>query len=164
MQSTMDERKKRVRPSKSEKAARAKQVQRPPRVEPESRFDDLLANLRAPAPKLSTAAPASKPPKQNTPIVRDQGVETYQLEREHDELNAGSGKPANLRRGKSSDPNYCRMTLYLSRDVHRAFKTKSTALDLELSDVLERLIVQWLAIDEISDPYLRHFSVPREKD
>jgi hypothetical protein len=153
MKSIMDERKKRIRPSKQEKA-QARQAQRPQRVESETRFDDLLKNLRAPEPR---------PVKQNTPttVKRGEGrVLTKQAERE--DLDAAE-KPTRKLSGKSSDPNYCRMTLYLSRAVHRAFKTKSTALDLELSEVLERLILQWLAIDEIDDPFLKHFSVPRDE-
>jgi hypothetical protein len=115
----------------------------------------LLKDLRTPAPR-STPTPATK----NTPIEvnGDQGLDIHIKKESLD----AAGKPANFRRGKSSDPDYCRLTLHLPKDVHRAFKTKATALDVQLSDVLERLIVQWLAIDEIADPYLRHFSVPRE--
>jgi hypothetical protein len=154
----MDERKKRVRPSKQEKV-QAKQVQkRPQRVEPESRFDDLLKDLRTPAPRSTTTSATKNT--LTTPEINAGRDEGPGVQIETGDLDAAE-KPKRSP-GKSSNPDYCRLTLHLPKDVHRAFKTKATALDVELSDVLERLIVQWLAIDEIADPYLRHFSVPRE--
>ena len=155
----MEERKKRQRPSKAEK--QVKRVQRPQRVEPESRFDDLLKELRTPAPR---PLPPATVPIKNAPTTDegDKGAGVVQLKRER--LDAAE-KPGKKLSGKSSDKNYCRITLYMKREIHRRLKTKATALDYELSEVIERLVVEWLAIDnDIDDPFLKHFSVPRSQD
>jgi len=153
----MDERKKRQRPSKAEKS---KRVQRPQRVESESRFDDLLKELRTPEIRIPPAPKLTK----NTPVTDakdcDRGVDVQPVE---SGMLDAADRPKKIP-GKSNDPNYSRITLYMRKDIHRKLKTKSTALDLELSEVLERLVIDWLAIDDIDDPFLKHFSVPRSEE
>ena len=46
--------------------------------------------------------------------------------------------------GKSRDPNYKQLGLYVRKDIHRKVKSKAAAEDVELSELVERLLIDWL--------------------
>jgi hypothetical protein len=49
-------------------------------------------------------------------------------------------------RGKSTDPNYQKTTVYLSKDLHRNVKIAclKTNPPLDMSDVIEQQLANWL--------------------
>ncbi|NEQ47817.1 MAG: CopG family transcriptional regulator [Leptolyngbya sp. SIOISBB] len=47
-------------------------------------------------------------------------------------------------KAKGKDPNYQRTTFYIPKDIHRAFKMAALEDNLEMSDIVEDLISQWL--------------------
>jgi len=47
-------------------------------------------------------------------------------------------------KAKGKDPNYQRTTFYIPKDIHREFKMAALEDDLEMSDIVETLISQWL--------------------
>ncbi|MGD1930993.1 MAG: hypothetical protein ACFB12_18995 [Leptolyngbyaceae cyanobacterium] len=56
-----------------------------------------------------------------------------------------AAKPsANSSKAKGKDPNYQRTTFYIPKDIHRAFKMAALEDNLEMSDIVEDLISQWL--------------------
>ena len=58
---------------------------------------------------------------------------------------APPAKPlANSSKAKGKDPNYQRTTFYIPKDIHRAFKMAALEDNLEMSDIVEDLISQWL--------------------
>ena len=46
--------------------------------------------------------------------------------------------------GKSSDPNYKQLGVYIDKDILRKVKSKAALEDLELSQIVEDLLVDWL--------------------
>ena len=48
------------------------------------------------------------------------------------------------KRSKSKDPNYVRTTVYLPKELHRQLKAAAAAEDQEMSEVVTRLIQDWL--------------------
>lgn len=52
--------------------------------------------------------------------------------------------PAQASKAKGKDPNYQRTTFYIPKDIHREFKMAALEDDLEMSDIVEDLISQWL--------------------
>jgi hypothetical protein len=50
----------------------------------------------------------------------------------------------NSSKAKGKDPNYQRTTFYIPKDIHREFKMAALEDDLEMSDIIETLISQWL--------------------
>ncbi|MEM6839510.1 MAG: CopG family transcriptional regulator [Cyanobacteria bacterium P01_C01_bin.120] len=50
----------------------------------------------------------------------------------------------NSGKAKGKDPNYQRTTFYIPKDIHRAFKMAALEDNLEMSDIVEDLISQWL--------------------
>ena len=57
-----------------------------------------------------------------------------------------SPSPPNIspNKAKGKDPNYQRTTFYIPKDIHREFKMAALEDDLEMSDIVETLISQWL--------------------
>lgn len=51
---------------------------------------------------------------------------------------------------KSKDPNYQRTTIYLPKTLHRQLRAAAIADEREMSDVIEKLIEEWLATKEHS--------------
>lgn len=47
--------------------------------------------------------------------------------------------------GKSRDPNYKQLGLYVRKDIHRKVKSKAAADEIELSELVERLLINWLS-------------------
>jgi hypothetical protein len=45
---------------------------------------------------------------------------------------------------KSTDPTYQRTTLYIPKTLHRQFKSATIDDDQEMSEVMEKLIQEWL--------------------
>lgn len=53
--------------------------------------------------------------------------------------------PASRPMGKSRDPNYKQLGLYVRKDIHRQVKSKAAAEEIELSELVERLLIDWLS-------------------
>jgi hypothetical protein len=69
---------------------------------------------------------------------------------------------ASGRIGKSTDPSYTRTTLFMRVSTHRALRAKAVALDAEMSELVERLIIAWLELDDVEDEdFIRSFSTPK---
>ncbi len=49
-------------------------------------------------------------------------------------------------RGKKSDPNYVQICGYVTRTTYRAVKIRCFETDQEISQVLQHLLDEWLAI------------------
>lgn len=49
------------------------------------------------------------------------------------------------RRGKRSDPNYVQIGAYIPRDLQKQLKLRLAAEEIELSDLVEQLLMTWLA-------------------
>lgn len=45
---------------------------------------------------------------------------------------------------KRQNPEYKQVGIYLKKDVHRAVKVKTTIEDIEISQLIEDLLVEWL--------------------
>ena len=45
---------------------------------------------------------------------------------------------------KSKDPNFVRTTLYLSKKLHRQLKSAAARSDQEMSELVEKSVVQYL--------------------
>ena len=45
---------------------------------------------------------------------------------------------------KSKDPNFVRTTLYLSKQLHRQLKSAAAHSDREMSELVEKSVVQYL--------------------
>jgi len=52
--------------------------------------------------------------------------------------------PTSTSKAKGKDPNYQRTTFYIPKDIHREFKMAALEDGVEMSDVVEDLISQWL--------------------
>lgn len=52
------------------------------------------------------------------------------------------------RKSKSSNPNYMRTTVYLSRQIHRRLKSAAASEEKEISEIVEALVEEWLASRE----------------
>lgn len=52
--------------------------------------------------------------------------------------------PENRSLAKSKDPNCQRTTLYLAKSLHRQFKAAAATEGQEMSDIMEKLIQEWL--------------------
>lgn len=85
-----------------------------------SRFDNFINAARAPKP-----APTPAPP----PTTEA----------------APTKEP---KKSKSSDPNYMRTTVYLQRQVHRKLKSAAADEEKEISEIIEELVMGWLASRE----------------
>ena len=48
------------------------------------------------------------------------------------------------RKGKSSDPDYKRTTIYLSKQLHKRLKAAATDEEREISEIVEQLVSAWL--------------------
>jgi hypothetical protein len=59
-------------------------------------------------------------------------------------LTAGAEKNEAGRTTKSTDPTYQRTTLYIPKTLHRQFKSATIDDGQEMSEVMEKLIQQWL--------------------
>lgn len=66
-------------------------------------------------------------------------------------LNAQTPEQPNIStsKAKSSSKDYVRTTVYLTKDLHKRLKMGSLEHELEMSDIAEEAIAQWL--DEHSD-------------
>lgn len=52
--------------------------------------------------------------------------------------------PKSAKLSKSKDPNYVRTTVYLPKELHRQLKSVAASEDLEMSEIVEELICQYL--------------------
>ena len=50
-------------------------------------------------------------------------------------------------RAKSKDENYQRATMYLPKALHKRLKSVAVDMELEMSDIAERAIAEWLDIN-----------------
>ena len=57
------------------------------------------------------------------------------------EAKRGRGRP----RGKTSDPTYTTLTTYIKVATYKALKKKCVDLDMEMSQVVQQLLDEWLA-------------------
>lgn len=55
-----------------------------------------------------------------------------------------SKTPMAASKAKCKDPNYQRTTFYIPKDIHREFKMAALEDGVEMSDIIEDLISQWL--------------------
>jgi hypothetical protein len=83
-------------------------------MSPQNRFDKLL----------KTAKPAAQPPLSDAQTS------------EH--------LDAPIQKAKSSSKDFKRTTLYLTQELHRKLKRASLEHDMEMSDIAEAAITQWL--------------------
>lgn len=86
-----------------------------------SRFDGFLKAARA--------------PKQDDENL---DVETS----EH--LDISTSEHRNIQLSKSKDPHYQRTTIYIPKPLHRKLKASVAEDDTEISEVVEKLIQEWL--------------------
>lgn len=89
-----------------------------------SRFDNFINAARAPKP---APTPAPPPTTEAAPI-----------------------EEPSPKKSKSSDPNYMRTTIYLQRHIHRRLKSAAADEEKEISEIIEELVVGWLASREKS--------------
>jgi hypothetical protein len=61
-----------------------------------------------------------------------------------EQISAGKDKKEAERTTKSTDPTYQRTTLYIPKALHRQFKSATIDEGQEMSEVMEKLIQQWL--------------------
>ena len=54
------------------------------------------------------------------------------------------------KKSKSSNPNYMRTTVYLQRQIHRRLKSAAASEEKEISEIVEELVMTWLASREQS--------------
>jgi hypothetical protein len=52
--------------------------------------------------------------------------------------------PTSSSKAKGKNPNYQRTTFYIPKDIHREFKMAALEDSVEMSDIVEDLISQWL--------------------
>ncbi|MEB3308816.1 MAG: CopG family transcriptional regulator [Snowella sp.] len=57
----------------------------------------------------------------------------------------------NVQTSKSKDPAYKRTTVYLPADVHRKLKVKAAEQEREMSEIISKLVVNWLDQDSDND-------------
>lgn len=57
------------------------------------------------------------------------------------EQKRGRGRP----RGKTSDPNYTTLTTYVKVKTYKALKKRCVDLDMEMSEVVQQLLDEWLS-------------------
>lgn len=86
-----------------------------------SRFDGFLKAARA--PKQNDETPSTETSK-------------------HSDIRASEHR--NIQLAKSKDPHYQRTTVYLPKPLHRKLKAIVAAEDGEISDIVEKLIQDWL--------------------
>ena len=67
--------------------------------------------------------------------------------RSQDTLDAGkAAQPKQRLRGKSADPNYSKVTIYLSNQTLQDSKIQALKQGRDLSDIAEELFLKWLAV------------------
>ena len=67
--------------------------------------------------------------------------------RSQDATEAARGaQPKPRLRGKSADPNYAKVTIYLSNQTLQDSKIKALKQGRDLSDIAEELFLKWLAV------------------
>jgi hypothetical protein len=54
-----------------------------------------------------------------------------------------------VRKAKSKDPNYVRTTIYLPKELHKQLKMKALYQDVDMSDLLTTLVLNWLNANTI---------------
>lgn len=97
--------------------------------------DDRVANLKA-------IAALRKEKSEEPPIAPDEPQNISQTEHE------ASPVPEEVigakKLSKNADPNYLRTTLYLHKDTHSRLKLTCIKRQLEMSEVVDTLVKQWL--------------------
>lgn len=53
-------------------------------------------------------------------------------------------QPQPRQKGKSSNPDYQQLGVYIKKEILRKVKSKAALQDLELSQIVEDLLVDWL--------------------
>jgi hypothetical protein len=72
--------------------------------------------------------------------VSNQPVSPVNLE-DVNKMQRGAGRPP----AKHSSPDYSQLTVYVRKDVRRAIKIRLFEEGLEMSALVERLLIDWLA-------------------
>jgi hypothetical protein len=75
--------------------------------------------------------------------VSNQPVSPVNLE-DVNKIHRGAGRPP----AKHSSPDYSQLTVYVRKDVKRAIKIRLFEEGLEMSALVERLLIDWLANQE----------------
>lgn len=92
-----------------------------------STFENILSQVKPPAPKEPAAPSTVKPRLPKT-------------------KKASASLPQGKRGGKSSDPAYTQATLYIRKDTHHKVKLKLLSMQegKDMSDLAEELFSEWL--------------------
>lgn len=59
-------------------------------------------------------------------------------------IHASKQPSSQTSKAKSVDPTYRRATLYLSKNLHKRLKQASLDLDIDMSEIAEQAIAQWI--------------------
>ncbi len=59
---------------------------------------------------------------------------------EQEQQKPGRGRP----KGKKSDPNYTTVTAYIKVETYKALKKRCVDIDMDMSEVIQRLLEDWL--------------------
>ncbi len=107
-------------------------------MSPSNRFDKLL----------KTAKPAAQPQPPDVQTSEHSDVQEPKTkpsrEAKTSNIQTSEHSDAQMSKAKSSSQDFKRTTLYLTQDLHRKLKRASLAHDMEMSDIAEAAITQWL--------------------
>lgn len=76
------------------------------------------------------------------PSTPDEWVQAEELTEQAQASEKPKASPRPM--GKSRDPNYKQLGLYVKKDIHRKVKSKAAAEDIEISELVESLLIDWL--------------------
>jgi post-segregation antitoxin (ccd killing protein) len=88
----------------------------------------------------------AKKPTASPPPAADDWVSGGGQDPEIPPLDVQTSKHSDVQtsKAKSSSPGYKRTTVYLTNDLHRRLKVAGLNLNMEMSDIAEKAIAQWL--------------------
>lgn len=99
------------------------------------RFDDLIGGLSKVKTSKSSDSEPSKHP--DVELSKQPSIET--------------SRDLDSQLPKSKDPDYQRTTVYLPKALHRELRIAAITEGLEMSDVIEDLVKEWLESRKSSD-------------